>query len=475
MADYYPLLARAISGLPVNSKEARQVVYDRARTALLAQLRGADPPLPEEDVERERRSLDDAMRRIEADYASPAAPPPAPSAPAPRAAAPSPERAAQPNRVPPPAPPAREPLFNRPAPARPPASGPAQDTAPEGDRPGFIRAGLTPRSGEVGREPDEDPMVAPLGSARRGDEPSASEDEGGSWELPDPDDAEARRRRRMRLILALAAVVVLGGATAIGYVQRDPIIAAIRSLRGGETPATPAPQQAAKPESTKSTDRVAQAPSDPARRPTAPSQAPAGQTAAVAQRAVLFEENPGGGQQGLQQFVGTAVWRTETFDAGGGLGPDIGIHATVEIPDRQVKVEITLRRNQDASIPASHIVELQFALPPNFDLGTVANVPGIRAKVTEAAQGLPLAGLAVRVTPGFFLIGLSALDAERQRNLALLLTRNWLDVPIVFSNGRRGILAIEKGLPGDQAFREAFSAWGLPLPPQTPPNQQPQQ
>ena len=47
----------------------------------------------------------------------------------------------------------------------------------------------------------------------------------------------------------------------------------------------------------------------------------------------------------------------------------------------------------------------------------VGNVPGILMKSNEQARGTPLAGLAVKVTDGFFLVGLSNVDADRQRNL----------------------------------------------------------
>ena len=47
-----------------------------------------------------------------------------------------------------------------------------------------------------------------------------------------------------------------------------------------------------------------------------------------------------------------------------------------------------------------------------------------------------------------------------QRNLQLLKERGWFDIPIVYNNGRRAILAVEKGTPGERAFEEAFKAWG---------------
>jgi hypothetical protein len=80
-------------------------------------------------------------------------------------------------------------------------------------------------------------------------------------------------------------------------------------------------------------------------------------------------------------------------------------------------------------------------------------------KPSEQSRGVPLAGFAVKVTNGFFLIGLSASDADRDRNLQLLKERSWFDIPVVYNNNRRAILALEKGNPGERAFEEAFKAW----------------
>ena len=55
MADYYPLVAKAIAGLEKNTGEGRRALYERARSALVAQLRGMnDPPLTEAEITRER-------------------------------------------------------------------------------------------------------------------------------------------------------------------------------------------------------------------------------------------------------------------------------------------------------------------------------------------------------------------------------------------------------------------------------------
>src|SRR5947208_16665402 len=81
-------------------------------------------------------------------------------------------------------------------------------------------------------------------------------------------------------------------------------------------------------------------------------------------------------------------------------------------------------------------------------------------KSNEQARGTPLAGLAVKVTDGFFLVGLSNVDSDRARNLQLLKERSWFDVPLVYVSQGRAILAIEKGAPGERAFNDAFAARG---------------
>jgi hypothetical protein len=72
---------------------------------------------------------------------------------------------------------------------------------------------------------------------------------------------------------------------------------------------------------------------------------------------------------------------------------------------------------------------------------------------------VPLAGLAVKVTPGFYRIGLSNVGADKDRNLQMLKERSWVDIAVVYNNNRRAILALEKGTPGERVFADAFKAW----------------
>src|SRR3990172_2949993 len=69
MADYHPLISRAVAGLDKNTGENRRVLYERARTALVNQLRSVEPALEESDITRERLALEEAIRKVEAEAA----------------------------------------------------------------------------------------------------------------------------------------------------------------------------------------------------------------------------------------------------------------------------------------------------------------------------------------------------------------------------------------------------------------------
>lgn len=73
MADFYPVLARAVSGLPKNDAQARRDLYARARAIVGEQLRrgGRDPAV---DLLREQAALEAAIERIEAETRSGQAP-----------------------------------------------------------------------------------------------------------------------------------------------------------------------------------------------------------------------------------------------------------------------------------------------------------------------------------------------------------------------------------------------------------------
>jgi hypothetical protein len=66
---YHQLITRAVDELDRNTGEARRALYERARDALLAQLRSNKSVLVLADVIKERRALEEAIGQVEADAA----------------------------------------------------------------------------------------------------------------------------------------------------------------------------------------------------------------------------------------------------------------------------------------------------------------------------------------------------------------------------------------------------------------------
>jgi hypothetical protein len=187
-----------------------------------------------------------------------------------------------------------------------------------------------------------------------------------------------------------------------------------------------------------------------------PSQ-PAVPSVSGTQRSILYEEGEDAAGAGTAA-QGAVVWDVEEETNLDGKTQKV-LSAQVEIPERDVKVDIRIKPNDDTSLPASHLVEIKYEFPESFAAGDVVNVPGLVMKPTEEARGDALIGASVKVSPGFFWIALSSLPNEQQRNMALLRERGWIDIPMLYENGKRGILTIEKGTAGENAVESAVSAW----------------
>lgn len=65
VADYYSLIARAITGINNSTDATRIALYERARSALRKQLRRADPPFAELNIVGEQLALEQAIREVE--------------------------------------------------------------------------------------------------------------------------------------------------------------------------------------------------------------------------------------------------------------------------------------------------------------------------------------------------------------------------------------------------------------------------
>ena len=160
------------------------------------------------------------------------------------------------------------------------------------------------------------------------------------------------------------------------------------------------------------------------------------------------------GTTGAVPFSGTVAW-SEGVDE---LGLPTLV-ASASIPARNMGVDITIRKNSDPSLPASHLMEVVFQVSDTFIGGTIATLPGVLLKDEELVPGKALVGASARVVGNSFLFALSATPADAEINMDLLENRRWMDLAVVYGTGRNAIITLEKDAAAQALFDKVFGTW----------------
>ncbi len=462
MADYYPLLERAVSSLPESTPETRRAIYERARKALLNQLRNVQPSVPESYINRENQALNLSIAQLEAALQRAAGTPAgsAPGRPPQRPMVPGQARQLPPvDAYPPPSfqpPRAPAPTIRDPEPIPEPTSWRRPEVKPELRRepamaPDSQPAPLVP-------PPQDDDGTAADGALQRFGRARADQ-----AVVPDPDEDRREGRRPVAIAPPQSAPHPLKRIAILGFILLLATLAvAALAIRLKDNPQdyarsrTPTGTQEADAEASagKMIDRVGSDQTGRAGAPTpAPAPAPAPEpTMPVAQRAAILVEAPDDPQK-VKTFVGTSVWRIDNS------GPQPILVAEIDLPDAKLNVVMRMARNTDPKLPASHTMEFRFTPGPGSEAPGVTAIDTPQMRIEDSANGTPLAGVPAAITPNYFLVGLSNSDVLMGRNMELLKDRGWFDVPMVLSTGRIAKLTFEKGASGDSALAQAMQGW----------------
>ena len=466
MADYFPLLERAVSSLPDPTPDARRAIYDRARKALIAQLQNVRPSVAATYIERECHALDLAVARLEAAIMKgPLQPAPAPTETKPshrtavqeRARAPSlplsgvqrtpMNNAARPVAGPPVLPPVSTLSTNAPPvePNRPSPAPPSIDPAA-----GAVKSATPPPAVTLADQssPTTEGQLERFGRARTDEQDAESERREGRRPIAIAQTRPPHPMKRIAIlgvILLVAAVAVAGLAIRLKDNPQD----YARSR-------TPVSTQEAETQETggKIVDRVG---SGETAKPAPPVVAAPSVTTSpalpVAQRAAILVEAPDDPQK-VKTFIGTTLWRVE------GSGPTSVLVADINLSEANLTANMRMSRNGDPKLPASHTIEFRFSPGPNSELASIATIDTPQMRVEDSPTGAPLAGAPVPIMPNYFLVGLSNNDKMSARNMELLRDRSWIDIPMALSSGRIAKLTFEKGPSGDRAIAQAIQGWG---------------
>ena len=475
MADYYSILKKTISGLARNTPEVREVVYNKARAAIEKQLRGLSPPPGEAAIESQLKLLEEAIivieaENVEATGGSPVEPQvPEPSTPEPEATVPE------------------EVTTNEESETE---TAELVESEPEAE---LAEPPTVDNLDTIMPEPaDETPEVSPEQIA------VAQAEQGGS-----------KSGIVRKLVTYLIILGLLGGGGYALWLNQNSLIematSTYQSLLGDGSTATQEEEQPAptpEPETASQDkepvrigedgeDKVAEEPkpepqTEPATEPpvvlppepepetaetTEPEQPVVepipednqettqnGQTSIpIGEVAYLYEEGSGG--SGATRTTGGIIWELKREKPNASLPPESVITGKMDVPEKGMKVTFTIKRNTDDALSASHLIDMQFETPPDFEGQGIETVSRVVMKSTEEARGEQLVAVPVKVSEGFFLIALDNLEQAVNVNTQLLTQASWIDVPITYTTGKRALLTLEKGGTGQRMFDEAFNEW----------------
>jgi hypothetical protein len=171
----------------------------------------------------------------------------------------------------------------------------------------------------------------------------------------------------------------------------------------------------------------------------------------------LLLEAADNGKTGAVPFSGSIDWSKGTDEMG--LPTLIG---KASIPARNLSVDVLIRKNSDPSLPASHLMEVNFKVSDSFIGGSIAGLPGVLLKDEELVQGKPLVGASARVVGNSFLFALSASPEDVTANSNLLTSRKYMDLALIYATGKRAIITLEKDASAVALFDEVVGAWNEP-------------
>jgi hypothetical protein len=456
MAEYYPLLAKAVAGLPNSTPDTRRAVYERARKALIAQLQNLRPPLPQADIVRETQALDAAVARLESELSAANG-----SGGGSRR---DPQLAAALNP------------GERKAPILPRA--PARRT--NGVAVAALRDGPKDRSAEIEPAPIEDRSTE--SSETSAPRPEFLRPDAVRPLAPHPESDETTQTRRLWIVVgAVVAVVAMVAVAAWKLRDRPEDFGAFKSaaqipaqpssgkianrIGGAAVPQAPAQKVAAAPPAAPAPAApatAAAATAAPATQAPAQAAASSAQSASenanlpVAYRAALLVEDPDA-QSKVKTYVGTVIWQLENVSSDSGQ-PATAVRADIDVPEDKLKASLEIQKNNDPSLSASHTMTIVFTIGPGSATGAIKQISVPQLRNEDSPNGAPLQGSLVPILENSFLIGLSRGNAE-PANIQLIKEREWFDIPILLANGRVAKLTFEKNASGDRAINDALASW----------------
>ena len=215
-------------------------------------------------------------------------------------------------------------------------------------------------------------------------------------------------------------------------------------------PASPAPAAPASGPQTGQSTAPGAAPATPAPDAANP---PASPSAGRAAMLVAAADNP----QKPVVSLGSTTW--SLIPPAPNQPATVAVKAEADIPDLKMHATMTLRKNTDPTLQATHTIDLKFSFAEGAPITGFKDVglPQMRKEDSTAAEALT--SVKVKISDTYFLIALAKGDSDTARNLDLMQTRAWFDFPLLLNDDRIAKIVFQKSPEGQAMLDKAFEAW----------------
>ena len=217
-------------------------------------------------------------------------------------------------------------------------------------------------------------------------------------------------------------------------------------------PPAPAPTTPASgPQATQPGAQGAAAPANPA--PEATNPTAASPSAGRAAMLVAAADNP----QKPVVSLGSTTW--SLIPPVPNQPATVAVKAEADIPDLKMHATMTLRKNTDPTLQATHTIDLKFSFADGAPITGFKDVglPQMRKEDSTAAEALT--SVKVKISDTYFLIALAKGESDTARNLDLMKTRSWFDFPLLLNDDRIAKIVFQKSPDGQAMLDKAFEAW----------------
>jgi hypothetical protein len=153
--------------------------------------------------------------------------------------------------------------------------------------------------------------------------------------------------------------------------------------------------------------------------------------------------------------LGSATW--SLIPPMSGQPVTVAVKAEADIPDLKMHATMTLRKNTDPTLQATHTIDLKFSFAEGAPITGFRDVGLPQMRKGTAAESL--SSVRVKISDIYFLIALAKIKTDTARNLDLMKTRASFDFPLLLNDDRIAKFVFQKSPEGQAMLDKAFEAW----------------